>query len=755
MTEKKSGPMWVPEGPVVIPAGGLKELADQVADWICDDARLDRGWAVGIWGGRGSGKTSFLLTLQERLRKLNPEAPKAPIMCLPGVPGGGGASDTAALFSPSDTRAQDSLLFRLLDHLYKYRHDPSLDDAFDKVREAAVREIDPERFLRYAEDVSAAAEELPKDLVEAHNSLARTTTKLQSELERILTGLTGGGKQRLVLLVDDLDLRPNRALEMLEMVYLFLQVKGVIVLITADRDLLYESLSEQLKERSPALKMIASPMLSKLVPYGWHLPVPPIAERFLYLWDELGELPKWWDEGALVVLNQISRRPLRGGGEEPDASKQVESDDEVLESKFADSRAAATHYLAGLLPDTYRGLKSLHNGLLALRLESGSRDARLPAQILRPFLTLVACIEAWDLALGVLDPMLRSPHAFAEALDRLAPVSQTSSSDEGRAISRRVRPRGFGTHSSYPILDRLQAPWFRGRRLGEAIRRVRELARVWTQWTTIGPRVVPSYDHFLSVSLDDDAMTRGVGLWKGVVDPAEADRWHLDLRQHGSGRHPTPDDLRNAAKEASRRISEAGIAATKGRVGVLAKARLPFLIWLGWELRYLDRVVAYNDFQGRFVAFEGPRPRIAYSEVGEFRWFQVGRQESDYLYAGKEASILVDFKGKSSSDQMRMFFSDPKTQKPITLVQSYRLHRPSGTELVPEDLAPALADVIELVGWLKKSKAMDVIHIGFLGPDVAAFFLGQQLNAWGLIHLYEWYADSSGGRYVRVLTIGE
>ena len=99
------------EAPEPIKAGALCTAAEEIVRWICEEERLTKGpWVCGVYGGRGSGKTSVLLTVLELLQAL----PDTEEVRLPKIdPENTALSPTAALFSPTSIRDHDDLFFLL------------------------------------------------------------------------------------------------------------------------------------------------------------------------------------------------------------------------------------------------------------------------------------------------------------------------------------------------------------------------------------------------------------------------------------------------------------------------------------------------------------------------------------------------------------------------------------------------------------------------------------------------------------------
>jgi hypothetical protein len=115
-----------------------------------------------------------------------------------------------------------------------------------------------------------------------------------------------------------------------------------------------------------------------------------------------------------------------------------------------------------------------------------------------------------------------------------------------------------------------------------------------------------------------------------------------------------------------------------------------------------------------------------------------------------QAVVIVDLLGKSTLAQLELFHARDghKVESP----DRYRLIRRSLKRIEPAELVPILSDILELFRRLRVDRGIRRVHLGFAGPEVVAFFLGQQLNAQGVqITLYELYAD----RYDAVFDLEE
>ena len=216
----------IPERPVVLPEGSaLGQTIDQVYR-LMDELDLSTGGQVfALYGGRGTGKTSALLTLlatlrtknQERADKSKPDRDNTtewlvPISFKKSAEGNADepVDSPRQLFAPEYSRADDDLLFMLLAYLER-RYQSSVKEANDRgrisgkgtplarIHHAEVRRRMPGEFFSFEKDACASSTELPRRLVRTQVRVASTTYELNLWFGRLIGSLTEGGR-RLVLL---------------------------------------------------------------------------------------------------------------------------------------------------------------------------------------------------------------------------------------------------------------------------------------------------------------------------------------------------------------------------------------------------------------------------------------------------------------------------------------------------------------------------------------------------------------------------
>ena len=704
----------------------LAEFVDRVIRWIdATHQEANGALVIGVFGGRGTGKTSALETLHERLRERKS-------WVLPGCT----ANGPAALFRPAETRDHDDLLFLLLRHFeVQYRRDGNGKGAMDcirKIRKLEIRRREPTRFLDYEKEVGASRDDLEKRLTDFHIEVASGTEELRTAfrdlIERLRDDGTGTVRGPLVLLIDDLDLQPHRGLEMLEILHLFLNWSGVIVLVAADRDLLLDSIRRSLARRGIPQRGLAAALLAKYIAYPWEVPIPTPRERFELLWQTWPVLEPWWPTGE--QLNTYGLEP-------------------------SEARTYSEQALAEHLPHSYRGLKTLHNRLEAEI--SGEEFLALlvdrlgvAPDFVRPLMAMLVTLDVRFPELDILDLARKTPAGLRALFDELAPPrekqskeDQATSQDDKKATSqddKKAPPRRLAKDIAAERLDRMSG--LRGRDRDDAVRALEAFASTWRDFVdkTLG-RLLPEpakLARFLAISHMANAKEAARSQWENHF--TEDQIWHIDLQEYG---HDVAS-LREARGQARQELQEKRILAFDGSLLVHIKACLSLVLWLGWTLRQLLRneVTAINSWPGGVARF--PRPQGPIQRGGTYRRMEAERHGNESR--SSQAILVIDLTidRQSRAEQLERFVDDSGT--PVTDARMWRLLGPGGT-VEPDDLVPLLEDMLELFGRLGQD-GVEHFHLGFAGPDVVAFFLGAQLNARGRISLYEWSPSQNRYEYV-------
>lgn len=764
----------VPESPVVVSeATALGKLVGSVYERMSELDVSAHGQVLALYGGRGTGKTSALLTLLARLRKANAdrsdlaveERPTRIEWLLPRIRRGSDEplDSPRQLFVPEYSRVDDDLLFMLLAYL-ENRYQPEVKEAIQslanrktaspltRIRWAEVRRRMPERFFAFERDSSVSSKDLPRRLVRSQVRVTQATESIRDSFQQLIRCLTADPKppsrphnRRLVLFVDDLDLQPQRALDLLELIQLFLLHPQVIVVLTADREQLIHSLAVSLRRREadpkgPATidssqgERLAQAFLRKWVPIGFDLPRPSMEERWAF---------------------RPQSRPQSMKDAESIAQRMVGEFWQTAEERFRDGSHfdVAKEYVTPLLPNTYRGMISLYNRISTfdkMRWVSTARKSQFGLQpaMVEPFLSLLLSIEVRHPELGLLELLEDFERDFLSELYGMV-VREETTIDRDREQGThddRLAPEGKDLRRTSPEQTPLLSERLRPL-LSLELRRAQEhLASLAQSWFKLSDEGTPH--RLLYISLNANAQERGQRL-AGRTRYTRVDS--LDLTEFAKGGRAEPDQLQAARDKATSSLSGLAFPGDiQARVDILAKAQLPLLLWLGFKLRYLSHVTMYNDSVRGLDPFEVPAERVLQPEKGReyIRLHPVAesQESAELLSHPNDALVIVDFLGRSQPDQLGRF--QGKDQQPLRTKVSTRLVPIGEVQPLssPQQLQEVITDVLQHL-YALQGQGIDRFHLVLIGPDVLAFFLGQQLNAW-TISLYEFYAEQRQYRYV-------
>lgn len=709
------------------------------------------GQVLGLYGGRGTGKTSALLTLLAILHDKNRQrgdlaksdrdktiqwlAPHSTsehngdLILIP----------PRQLFAPEFSRTGDDLLFMLLAYLEKW-YQPEFRDSNHrstrpgkgtpraKIQHSEVRRRMPKEFFSFERDASVSSQELPRRLVRSQVRVAQSTEHMIGWFRELFVKLTEGNT-RFVLLVDDLDLQPQRALELLELIHLFVLQPNVIVVLAADQDLLIHSVAASLSKRDDGpltaassklthYQRLARAMLQKWVPTEFSLPRPELSERWRF------PVPSSTLGACLVDDFWGSARERFGD----DLARQAED------------------VLAPILPDTYRGLVQLYNRLALIEAtpadQKGGRWNLTPSMV-APFRSLVLCSGVSNPELGL--PGLAEDLESDFAQELAVSASGTDPAEESNPTGEQTQRPQIADSTSLSAQAPLMSEPLRAMSERERRRAQRHLAAVAEGWKTLSEAI---QWHFLAISLNADMWQHGQAIWN---NPRFGGRvHHLDLREFATGGRATPDDLRKARETCQTAIVDMVPKDTHQEVFVLAKVQLPLFLWIGHRLRYWRHVSLYLDRGVKFDPISNPEGTILRPEKKRaYQWIRPVSEVSTTApdaNSAKEAVVILDFLGRSQPGQLDKFHGPDGT--PVTPTIKTRL-LPAGSVsplVSAQQLREILTDVLQYFYELQDD-GVSRIHVGLACPDVLAFFLGQQLNAWTLC-LYEYYSDKGEYEYV-------
>lgn len=704
----------------------LTGLAEELSRWILEEAPRDRLSVLALLGARGAGKTSMMNALLGRLAE----------------------HKAVRLPKPSDTRdpspaafdlgicdPDGDLLFDLLAYLERsYVRGGSkeqLEKVLKETRWHAARRADPERFLALIKDTAPSADVLREQLADEMFKVARVDDDLREQLGRLIDRILerpGDDTTLIVLPVDDLDLLPNRALDLLDLLNRFLSNRPVLVLLGAHEDHLLAGLQQNLADDKRALPGLDRALYDKLV---WRRRLLPrwSAERCYALLRDVQEyagspvqplLPRLWeglDDARLRAATEDMRLRLQPFGS---ASRALAADATV--------ESLSKEQLLPLLPDTPRLTKALHNRWVD-ELEP-SEDARRRERL--------DSLVRW---LGVSAPFARWMTALVLAADQSEPewglwtrwrdqdprlLEELSEQGELLRLAWQEAPDDSDRVDRASLLRRV-TPWQPGE-VEESARRGRWAHLVAALVALRQGGTLRRQRLLVSVDADAAAVARD-------NLPAISETLHLDLRATPGEARPPMDELRRRLEEKREEISKLTSGAP---LEVFARAPLSLLAWLGWTLRYRDVALAWNLQSGQKTAFPLPPRRLRPNGAREPRVLRQHKTQNHQSRDSKEVVLAIDLLGHLSWGEgpggQRVLNGLPEALAllPICLLQR------RGQVLQPSELTPGLIEVLNAIEALTQHDTTRTVHLLLACPDVFAFALGRQLHMLGLVKIYEY-----------------
>ncbi len=225
-------------------------------------AEFDTDWSfkvknniIAFLGDRGSGKTSCMLSVKNIFLDSNPKSGKLMSM---------------DVIDPSFFDASHNILELFVAELYNKFCEKSKKDI--KNKEAILKLnrdfLTLQNNLKYLDKKKGVDYLVDDDAVELE--ILASGVELQTNLRKVVKrALKYFGKEFLVVAIDDLDLNPNRAYEMMEQIRKYLFMPELVILLSAKIDQLKRSVELSLNE---TYKVIQGDMKSQ---------IPEMAERYI------------------------------------------------------------------------------------------------------------------------------------------------------------------------------------------------------------------------------------------------------------------------------------------------------------------------------------------------------------------------------------------------------------------------------------------------------------------------------------------
>ncbi|MFF4617404.1 KAP family P-loop NTPase fold protein [Nonomuraea jabiensis] len=255
-------------------------LSDAPADWrgdllqfrryvdplvsVITNPRTQTPFTIGVFGSWGSGKSSLLQMVDQRLLDRH------------------GAEFVRVHFNPWMHRREPEMLLPLLNALHNaLDQDPAHHFADNAKRLGVIMlNLAADELLKRINVGSASVEKIGRiaqQYAEMRGQLDSQTGRLRGLLQKEADSLTEKGR-KIVFFVDDLDrCQPDQIIDVLESIKLFLDLRNVFVIIALSKDVVDRGVS--VKYRSfefPDHAVIADDYLDKMIQLPLHLyPIGP------------------------------------------------------------------------------------------------------------------------------------------------------------------------------------------------------------------------------------------------------------------------------------------------------------------------------------------------------------------------------------------------------------------------------------------------------------------------------------------------
>lgn len=708
--------------------GADAALVAQIMDWAHRQLGQPGLHCAAVFGPRGQGKTSILLHVAQ-------EALKDTRFARAGRRAPSGELDyEIPIFEPANLDPSDELFADLMAHLEPFAGKDAEKQALATLG-AWSRRFKRQDYLDLASEEAATDQRLQDRLAAELRRLGTLGREVRKSFHKLLTSIAPRGDnqpQALLLLVDDLDLQPGRTGELFNLLTTVLDQPPVpvLVLVAADLDLLTDALSAEQRKRFSSERGetpdLAWWMVQKFFATRFELaPWSPAKALKDLLWKESEEAnsllaglwPEHTEPTAKVEEEEQERRVGFGPAEQ---ARRAEP------PRPASRRDWALQALGPFLPTTPRGLKRLHNRLKVLA--QGSRPKREDAQaeLTNDFAWQLGMAPHQALALVIATFALDERHPFL-GLGQL--LRQRPDQLVG-ALRHLLEKKGEPDES---LAERLRSPYPAGRHRVGAMLALKELAQFWGQYRSGTDDAPATPPRLLAISLNADALEQSRKLWEGRISQDRI--WHIDLRLEGQPIRLPPTELLGVWKRLAEAIEKDKIADQQVPIELVSRAHNSLACWLGWRLHRIRSIQAYNFFSGDL--WQGPY-EVLRPQSGGLRQDIVVDEHTPTAPNNFEnqAVLVLDLldKGGDALEQ----FPEPIHQLP----HRFRVRRRAGSRsLAPDDLVPLLQEILDLIGELRDERSVHTFHLAIIGPDVVAFFLGQQLHELGRFVLWEHASD--------------
>jgi len=301
-----------PDTPCKDDALGFKKYIDTLGEMI-SDPEFKTPFCIGIYGKWGSGKTSFMQLLEKKISE-NPSEPRA-------IP---------VWFNPWRYQKEDHLIIPFLktieSEIERYAEKNIENKTLFKTLKRAARKLGHASAafaygltldcklagIGFKFDTAKAAkreEELNKRDLEENKK--QELSSIYYDIVRELEGIVFEGEKeviRIVVFIDDLDrCLPEKAVELLEAMKLFLDIPGYLFILGVDKNVVKKGISyryrffeHRAEKKEEGLVISPEDYLEKMIQLPLEIPTVEAGRKEKYIQSLLGD-KKGFSEHAVLI----------------------------------------------------------------------------------------------------------------------------------------------------------------------------------------------------------------------------------------------------------------------------------------------------------------------------------------------------------------------------------------------------------------------------------------------------------------------
>lgn len=271
---------------------GLSPYADSLADFI---RRCETPITIAIQGDWGTGKTSLMFMVKEALEK--------------GKRGNTVRSVWFNTWQYSQFSAHESLPASLLASLL--RQIAGTDETLVQSGMRLVRRLmrpAANAVVRYGTSGSIELGEIFPDSGDRLSDPASDADALKTEIQKAVNAQRERGTDRIVIFIDDLDrILPERAVEILEIIKLFLDWEGCVFVLALDYAVVKRGLTKKFSISEQDLG--GRSFFDKIIQLPFTIPVAKY-DLFNYIEDLFGQFPAAFNRSDFALFSQLLRHSV-------------------------------------------------------------------------------------------------------------------------------------------------------------------------------------------------------------------------------------------------------------------------------------------------------------------------------------------------------------------------------------------------------------------------------------------------------------